>query len=331
MKFHNAIGIDVSKGTFDAHDYLSQAKCEFANNLTGFNQLIRWAKKLNGQDLNEVIICFEHTGLYSLPVAVFLTERQIMFCMVPGLEIKRSLGITRGKSDIIAAGVIAEYAYLRREKIKLYQLPSKAILKLKGLLSFRERMVKQRAGYKAAMREMKAFMKIVDNPMLFRAQGQMISQLDQQIKRMQKEIQRVISENDQLKTIFNLVSSVRGVGLILGASLLVYTNCFTAFETWRKFACYSGIAPFPNQSGISWKGKRKVHYLANKKLKTLLSNAAASSIQFNPEMRLYYQRRLAEGKSKMSTLNIIRNKIVARAFAVVKRGTPYVDTLKFAA
>ncbi len=331
MKFHNAIGIDVSKGTFDAHDYLSQAKCEFANNRTGFNQLLQWAKRLNGKDLIKVIICFEHTGLYSLPLAVFLTERQILFCMVPGLEIKRSLGITRGKSDVIAAGVIAEYAYLRRHRIKLYQLPSKAILNLKSLLSFRERMVKQRAGCKASLQEMKAFVKVVDNPMLFRAQEQLISHLDRQIKRVEKEIQRIISEDGELKRIFNLVSSVKGVGLILGSSFLVYTNCFTAFETWRKFACYSGIAPFPNQSGISWKGKSKVHYLGNKKLKSLLSNAVASCIQYNPEMRVYYQRRLAEGKNKMSTLNIIRNKIVARVFAVAKRGTPYVDTLKFAA
>jgi hypothetical protein len=71
--------------------------------------------------------------------------------------------------------------------------------------------------------------------------------------------------------------------------------------------------------------------LANKKIKALLSNAACSSIQFNPEMKLYYQRRLAEGKDKMSTQNIIRNKIVARVFAAVQRGTPYVDTFQFAA
>ena len=37
------------------------------------------------------------------------------------------------------------------------------------------------------------------------------------------------------------------------------------------------------------------------------------------------------GKSKMSTINIIRNKIVARIFAVVNRGTPYVDLYKFIA
>ncbi len=32
----------------------------------------------------------------------------------------------------------------------------------------------------------------------------------------------------------------------------------------------------------------------------------------------------------MSTINIIRNKLIARMFAVVERGTPYVDTFKFA-
>jgi len=33
----------------------------------------------------------------------------------------------------------------------------------------------------------------------------------------------------------------------------------------------------------------------------------------------------------MSTLNIVRNKLLSRLFAVVNRETPYVDTLKYAA
>jgi len=48
-------------------------------------------------------------------------------------------------------------------------------------------------------------------------------------------------------------------------------------------------------------------------------------------MKLYYQRRINEGKSEMSTLNIVRNKLLARIFAVIERGTPYVETYKFAA
>ena len=58
---------------------------------------------------------------------------------------------------------------------------------------------------------------------------------------------------------------------------------------------------------------------------------AMSAIQNNPEMKMYYLKRIAEGKNKMSTINIIRNKLIARVFAVIKRQTPYVDTLKFVA
>ncbi|TBN06306.1 IS110 family transposase, partial [Hyunsoonleella flava] len=51
----------------------------------------------------------------------------------------------------------------------------------------------------------------------------------------------------------------------------------------------------------------------------------------NSEMKIYYQKRVEKGKSKMSTLNIIRNKLIARIFAVTQRQTPYVDTLRFVA
>jgi hypothetical protein len=46
-------------------------------------------------------------------------------------------------------------------------------------------------------------------------------------------------------------------------------------------------------------------------------------------MKAYYERRLQMGKSKMSTLNIIRNKLVSRAFAVVRRRTPYVNIMGY--
>ncbi len=58
---------------------------------------------------------------------------------------------------------------------------------------------------------------------------------------------------------------------------------------------------------------------------------AISAIQHNTEMKLYYDNRIAKGKNKMSTVNIIRNKLIARVFAAIKRQTPYVDTYKFAA
>ena len=66
-------------------------------------------------------------------------------------------------------------------------------------------------------------------------------------------------------------------------------------------------------------------------MKALLNVAAWSSIQHDKEMKEYYTKRVAKGKSKMSTVNIVRNKIVQSAFTVVKRGTPYVQLKKHAA
>ncbi len=51
----------------------------------------------------------------------------------------------------------------------------------------------------------------------------------------------------------------------------------------------------------------------------------------NKELKEYYQRRVSEGKSKMGSLNIIRNKLVDRMFAVVKRQAAYQETLNIAA
>jgi len=324
MIFENAIGIDVSKSTLDVNNHQSGKEKKFSNDPTGFKQLIQWS---NSSD--KVIFCFEHTGMYSLPLAIFLSEIKQPFIIVPGLEIKRSLGLTRGKSDRIDAKHLARYAYLRRDEIIPTTLPSRTINKLKSLLNLRTKMVRQRAGYQATTGELRTFAKLPKKDILYASQDKLIEELNKQIKRIENEIRNIIKGDEELNRLFNLITSVKGVGLILGTSFLVYTNCFTAFDNWRKFASYSGIAPFEYQSGTSIKAPRRVHRFANKRLKALLSNAAITSIQFNPEMKLYYQRRLQEGKNKMSTINIIRNKIVARVFAAVNRGTPYVQTLDY--
>jgi len=47
-------------------------------------------------------------------------------------------------------------------------------------------------------------------------------------------------------------------------------------------------------------------------------------------MKVYYESWVEKGKNKMSTIDIIRNKLLARIFAVVRRQSPYVDLMKYA-
>jgi transposase len=329
MEKSEFIGVDVSKSTLDVWLYNAKLHKEFKNTLQGFNILTKWVEKTTRVGLDKVAFCFEHTGLYSLPLGFYLHEKRACFFVVSGLLVKRSLGLKRGKSDKIDAQQLSRFVYLHRDELKPFEMPSETIIKLKQLFSLRARLVKQSSGYKAYLGEIKTVLGTSGNETIINTCISLVETLNAQIKNIELEMMNLIkSEQELLKTHRN-ITSIKGVGLIVAVAMIVSTNNFQSFNTWRQFSCYAGIAPFEHCSGTSYRGKSRVSHLGNRHLKTLLSQSAASSIQCDPEMKLYYQRRLAEGKNKMSTLNIIRNKIVSRIFAVVTRGTPYVDLHKY--
>ncbi len=95
MKFKDSIGIDISKKTIDVVLFSAKASKQFTNDNKGFRELLKWIDKVAQVDLDQIIICFEHTGIYSQPLALFLHENSITFSMVPAIEISTSPVNTR--------------------------------------------------------------------------------------------------------------------------------------------------------------------------------------------------------------------------------------------
>jgi transposase len=331
MKFNLFVGIDVSKSSLDV--YLKPVGCHkvFSNDQQGFTEMVEWVMENAGTvSHSELLFGFEHTGIYSDNLILFLDGKALSFTVIPGLELKRSLGIRRGKSDKADCRDIAGYIYEKRETVKLYTLPSKTLCELRRLSSLRERMVKERAAYKTRLKEYRSqFPNEVDTVYLD-SQEVIINSFNDQIERVEKEINKLIKEDATLLRQYNLINTIKGVGPQTAIMMIILTSGFESFENWRKFASYAGIAPFPNQSG-TFNGRTKTSKLANQRIKSLLTMCAGTAIQYNPEMKLYYEKRTQEGKNRMSTLNIIRNKLLSRIFAVVERDTPYVDVHKYAA
>lgn len=330
METKEIIGIDVSKLLIDVCIHSKQIVFQFENSNKGFKLMMNWIKKNTNFSSHETLFVFEHTGMYSHLLTIFLDNENHFFFRASGLEIKRSIGIARGKDDQIDAKRIALYGYRLKEELEPCNLSDNSILRLKSLLSLRTKLNKQRSGYKATLKEQKAIYTTKEYKIIFEVQRKMIKELTKQIAKINTEMKAIIDGNSELKATYKLVTSVKGLGMQTALVMIVFTDNFTKFENWRKFASYCGIAPFPYQSGTSIKGRTKVSHLANKKIKALLNMCAISAIQHNPEMKCYYEKRVLEGKNKMSTINIIRNKLIARVFAVVKRQTPYVNTMKFA-
>ncbi|RZJ83738.1 MAG: hypothetical protein EOO20_22250 [Chryseobacterium sp.] len=145
MKQSIIIGVDVSKKTLDIFVRPCNFHVQIDNSITG---LKKWLKELRStMDLSEAFLLMEHTGSYSNRLEKFLFEHGIRFCKVPALQIKRSMGVARGKSDKVDAARIAEYGWLRRDEMVADQPTPDDISTLQQYLSLRKKMVKDRSGY----------------------------------------------------------------------------------------------------------------------------------------------------------------------------------------
>jgi transposase len=331
MKNKQIIGVDISKNTLDIFLLKINHHFQVTNDPKGFVKLLEECYFKLSKDKTTFHFYFENTGRYSKQLSVFLKEAQISFTILDALDLKRSMGLTRGKSDKKDARVIAQYAWRKRDELKCTILSTPVIDQLKTLLSHREKLIKHRTSYKNSGQELFDCYFENEYEFILKSQQRMLDQLNIEIKNVEEEIQRLIKSQFEMKKNYDLLMSIIGIGKVLAAYLVTITENFTKFNDPKKFACFAGIAPFEYSSGTSVKGRTKVHSCANKQIKSLLNMAAMASIQVNGEYKTYYNRRLEEGKNKMSTLNIIRNKLVFRAFAVTKRGTPYVDLSRFAA
>ncbi len=212
MKIKETVGIDISKLNFDVRIHSNQTFKVFENSIKGFKMMTQWVYKNSPFLKDEILFIFEHTGLYSHNLSVFFTEQNIGYALVPGLEIKRSLGISRGKDDKIDATKIALYGYRLRDEIVLYNLPSQDVMSLKSLLSLRDRLVKQRAGYKSSLKEQKRVFLKKDHKILFETQERMIISFSKQIQKIEKEMENIVKNNGQLKHLYELIISIKGVG-----------------------------------------------------------------------------------------------------------------------
>jgi transposase len=322
-KVEHIIGADLSKKSIDLNCHLLSSHCRIENSLTGFGQLIEWLRKQKITP-SEIMIVMEHTGLYSFCFEDFLHQHHIAFTKVNALAIKRSLGLVRGKTDKVDAARIAAYGYEKKDKLIANVPVSESLKRLQMLHSTREILVKQKAALICSVKEYRNI-GIAENDLILESQLQMIRNFKEQIVKLEAEIQSVIEKHAPLKKNFRLLQTIKGVGKVLAAAIIIKTANFTRFANARKFACYCGTAPFEHTSGTSIKGKTRVSHLADKQMKTLLDLSAKTAIQYDKELREFYLRRLENGKSKMSTINIVRNKILYRMFAVIKRQTPFIE------
>jgi len=332
------IGIDVSKPYFDASlmavvNHLKQPveTARFDNNATGIKSFDKWLKNHRVTFDEQSLVVIENTGIYHRLIWSFCSRKHLPIHIGNAAHIKWSFGIARGKNDKIDSLRLCNYAYRESDTLKLTAPLSPVLLHLKDFISARTKLLKQITSLGVSIKELGNVNEKAHQKLIERSLRSAIDGIAKSISNIETEIKKIIEENKAFKSNYRLLLSIPGIGHVTAVYLIGCTANFAGSPSGKQLACYAGVAPFEHSSGISIKGKTRVHRMANKELKRLLHLCALSAIQHNLEIKNYYNRKKDEGKHGMSILNEVRNKIVLRVAAVVKNQIPFKNNHKIVA
>jgi transposase len=316
-KWNYTIGVDVSKNTLDICCAEIKQHIQILNGTEGFRMFLKWCNVYQ-IDLKQSILVMEYTGGYEYKLIQFCQAKQIPYTRISGLEIKRSMGITRGKNDKVDAARIAQYGEEKHKCIKPDKPLNETAMKLKELLGFRKRIVRENAGLKTSLKERKHMYPELKNDSLSKIMISKINENNKYIAKLDEELMNLVNENPEIQTNYHLLKSIRGIGMVNALMTIAYTENFTSFSNPRSYAVYVGVVPFEYSSGTSIRGRKRVSPIANKELKQELTQAARSAIQWDPELNEYANRKMANKLYKV-VLNNVKFKLILRMFAIVKR------------
>ena len=326
MTYSNFVGIDISKNTLDVVLLTSEGELidfKWNNDRDLIHNEITELFTQHGIKKDQTLFCAEYTGHFGNKLLDIGLLLNLHLWFESPYAIRHSQGLTRGKNDKIDALRIAEYAKRFIDKARLIKANSRFLMQIKHLHAERSLLLKDLAKYKAQLKQEDGFLDQSYFKTKKKRVTKLIYSLEKVIKEIETNIERIIKNDPEIKSSFEKIISIQGIGKQTAIATIVATDNFKKFDNPRKFACHAGVAPFEYHSGTSIRSKSKVSHKANKELKKLYHMAAVSILSTSGDLKQYYDRKVAEGKNKMTVINAIRSKLIHRVFAVIRDNRKY--------
>lgn len=121
-----------------------------------------------------------------------------------------------------------------------------------------------------------------------------------------------------------LLTTIPGVGDTLAATIISEVGDIERFRNVKSLIAFAGLDPKVRQSGTSLNRNSKITKRGSPYLRRATYIAASIGQRYDAALREYHLKKRVEGKRyKEATVANARH-LLARAYAVLKRGTPYV-------
>lgn len=155
--------------------------------------------------------------------------------------------------------------------------------------------------------------------------SRIVAELAGEILALKESIQGVDEELEQrffVRPEAPILTSLPGMGPLLGAEFLVAVGDLSAFESGDRLAAYAGLVPAAHDSGKR-AGNHKRMRGGNKVLKRVFYQSAFSSLRASAESRTFYDRKRAEGKRHTQALIALARRRINVLWAMLRDGTTF--------
>jgi len=147
---------------------------------------------------------------------------------------------------------------------------------------------------------------------------QQLDLLDAQRQQLEAEITTLMEQLPQH------ITSIPGIGPVTGAVILAEIGDVHRFAAPEKLVAYAGIDPTVYQSGQFTASQTRMSKRGSPYLRHALWQAAFMATQHDPQLRVFYQRKRAEGKAHGTAVGAVCRKLLHRIYVILKEERPYV-------
>jgi len=306
------IGIDVSKkdlSVFDGRDL------KFINQkgLTSFKKYLK--KKYH---LQEIVIIFEPTGIYSQYLKEFCAENRIKAYILNPKQSHNfalALGI-RPKTDKIDAQILYQfYKLIDTKDIKIPEIDQQAKTLASYLVSY-EFALKQRISLSHHLESLRD-KRLID---LLKKEQKRAKKLEDEIFH---DLLEYLGKNQNLKEDYQRLSTIPGIGEKAAIALLALFKTYPGTNR-AQITALAGLDPVKRESGTSVKYQVKISKNGKGIYRKILYLPTLCTTVHNQKIKIFYQRLLANHKPKKLAIIASMRKILLIAHAMYQDKTEYV-------
>ena len=307
------VGIDVSKDTLEvALDDAAKTQC-LANDETGIAELVKLTAPLASR-VGAVVL--EATGGFERQAAVALCLAGLPVMVVnprQARDFAKALGYL-SKTDAIDARVLSHMARTlhqseRRERL-LMKLPEANQVTLQALIVRRSQLI--------AMQVAEANRLALSHRSQHKSIQAVLKVLARQIEAIDGDVDGQLREHFAEK--LALLKGMKGVGIGTQAALMAMLPELGQL-TGEAIGKLVGVAPLNCDSGRH-KGKR-ITWGGRAAVRSSMYMATLSAVRFNPVIKTFYDRLIANGKPKKVALIACMHKLLTIINAIIKSGKPW--------